>query len=105
MQVTIQGHIYYDTSRHADAKWTFHVLDMRQWEPQHRCGRVWVQEHSFAVDVPDDFDPRADQISTLREEQRRVRAEFAKRIRDLDDQINSLLAIENCVEVAVEEPA
>lgn len=61
--------------------------------------QILVREHSFEIDVPDEFDPRPEQVRMLREEQQKVRAEMSMRIKELDDQINSLLAIENTVDV------
>jgi hypothetical protein len=54
-----------------------------------------VREHSFEVDVDGDFDPRPAMVANLEEQKRLARAEFAKKVRDIDERINSLLAIEN----------
>lgn len=57
-------------------------------------GFVTVQEHSFTVEVPDDFDPRPQMVVQLEAEKKKVRAEFQARVTQIDAQIQSLLAIE-----------
>lgn len=57
--------------------------------------RLVVREHSFEVEVSDDFDPRPQQVAALQAEKQKLRAAFAKRITELDDGIAKLLAIGN----------
>lgn len=75
-------------------------IDFRTYKPtaEYSPNTVVVREHSFEVDVPDTFDPRPAMIASLQEQKQIVRAEFAKKVKDLDAQIQSLLAIENTVE-------
>jgi hypothetical protein len=60
---------------------------------------VIVREHSFDVEVADDFDARPQKVARLHAEKQKVRAEFAKRIAEIDDGIAKLLALE-CSEAA-----
>jgi len=55
---------------------------------------VVLMEHSFYVEVPDNFDPRPGQVAALKAKKEKVQAEFSKRVMELDEQINSLLALE-----------
>lgn len=55
---------------------------------------VLVREHTIEVELPDDFNPRAAQITALEEQREALRAQFAKSIRELDEQISKLQAIE-----------
>lgn len=55
---------------------------------------VIVRQHSFEVEVADEFDPRPGLVANLEEQKREVRAAFAKKVKDIDDRIQSLLAIE-----------
>jgi hypothetical protein len=50
-------------------------------------------EHEFEVEVPDNFDPRPGQVAALEAKKEEMRADFAKRVKDIDDKINSLMAI------------
>lgn len=97
----IAGHIYWQHNKYmSKPQIIFNEYDMRTWDEASRDGRVHITEHSFEVDVPDDFDPRPQMISALKAEQRAVRAAMSKRIMELDEQINRLLAIEMTVEAA-----
>lgn len=58
------------------------------------CNRAVVMEHSFEVEVPDDFDPRPGFVDQLQQEKERLRAEFSKKVMEIDEKINSLLALE-----------
>lgn len=56
--------------------------------------RVVVAEHTIEVEVPDDFDPRPEQIARLKAQKAELRAKFSAAVQELDDRINSLLALE-----------
>lgn len=45
------------------------------------------------IEIPDDFDPRPKKIAALEAKKRKVQAEFAKRVAEIDDQISKYLAI------------
>ena len=65
--------------------------------PKNVTSETWgvpVREHSIEVEIPDDFDPRPQQVAALDEEINRVRAEFTARINQLQEQKQRLLAIE-----------
>ena len=68
--------------------------DCRTWTEDAQSGLVFVKEHTTTVEVPDDFDPRPQQVAALEAEKQKARAEFQKRITEIDRQIQSLLAIE-----------
>jgi hypothetical protein len=93
---TINGHIFWQMTKYMnEPRFGFIEYDIRQWRESDRDGRVHVCEHSFEVELPDDFDPRPQQIAMLDEEIRQTRAEFARRINDLQEQKSRLLAIEH----------
>lgn len=58
------------------------------------AGYVTVNKQEFEVEVPDDFDPRTKQVELLRKEKERINGEFAKRVTQIDEQINRLTALE-----------
>lgn len=45
------------------------------------------------VEVPDNFDPRPQQIAALEEQKRKLQAEFAQSVAKIDEQIKKYLAI------------
>jgi hypothetical protein len=97
----INGHIYWQQNQYMRApEIHFNEYDKREWPEDHRDGCVHVSEHSFEVEVPDGFDPRPQMVANLEAEKRRLRAEFAAKVTEIDAQIQKLLAIENTVDAA-----
>jgi hypothetical protein len=88
MKVTIKGHITHTKYAWDDeATFSFYTFDASD---EHT---VNVMEYEFEVEVPDDFDPRPGKIAALKEKKEKAQAEFSKRVMELDEKINSLLAI------------
>lgn len=56
---------------------------------------VKVSEQDFLVEIPDGFDIRPAQVAALEKIKEKHMADFAKKVKEIDDQINSLLAISN----------
>lgn len=84
----------------------FVVAEQYPWDDEPRfsclgfdpreCGLdsyVVVCQTSFDAEIPDDFDMRPHQVAALEKKKREVQAEFAAKVKELDDEINSLLAI------------
>lgn len=88
MKHTIKGYVVCSTTW--DDKLEF---DFFSFEPSSGVYTI-VMEHSFEVEIPDNFDPRPGQIAALKAEKERVQAEFAKKVMEIDARINELLAIE-----------
>ena len=93
MKIELKGYLF---CRLYGGKPEFELLpwDCRIWDAASVDGRVFVKEHTTTVEVPDDFDPRPQQVAALEAEKQKARAEFQKRITEIDRQIQSLLAIE-----------
>lgn len=62
--------------------------------PLEQCGYVTIGVREFDVEIPDDFDPRQQQVEILRKERERIGTEFAARCTQIDRQINELTALE-----------
>ena len=52
------------------------------------------QRHKVIFEIPDSFDVRASQVTAVKEQMDKLRAEFQARITELTAKYNSLLAIE-----------
>lgn len=93
MKVTIKGFVTYRTEGYYRDEERPH---WSRYDPRlSSCNKdILVGEQSIEVEIPDNFDPRPLQVQKLREEQQKVRAAMAARIKELDDQINRLLALE-----------
>lgn len=73
---------------------SFSMYDPSKYEPE----RVIVREHSFEVEVPDNFDCRPGVIKNLEAQKDAIRKEAAEKVMKIDDWIGRLLAIENTVD-------
>ena len=56
--------------------------------------RTYVGEQEIDVDIPDDYDPRAQQIAALEALKQKVMADYQKSVMDINERINKLLALE-----------
>ena len=56
--------------------------------------RVHICECEIEIEVPDNFDPRAQQIAALKQQKQKVMAEFSVALEDLNEKINKLQALE-----------
>lgn len=88
--ITISGHIY-ATQEVWDDKPNFHFFD---FEPS-STSYVKIVGHTIAADIPDSLDIRPGLISALNAEKEKARAEFQKRITEIDRRIATYTAISN----------
>lgn len=91
--VTIKGYICAERNRFADDRvhFTFHNYKPT---PDIWPELVVVCEHTMEAEVPDGFDPRAGLIANLEEQKRTVTAAYAAKVKELNEQIAKLQAIE-----------
>jgi hypothetical protein len=57
--------------------------------------RAHICEQEIEIEVPDDFDPRAQQIAALEKQRQKVMAEYQKTVTEINERINKLQAIEH----------
>lgn len=95
MKKVIKGFIHFRKKYSMDQDEPFTFLSYDLTGSEYADGRVMVQAHEFEVEVPDDFDPRPQQVAQLQAEQIKVRAEFAARITQLDYEISKLTCLES----------
>lgn len=94
---TIKGWLYYREASKYSQTGEPDIMSL-PFDPKNVTHDTWgvpVREHSIEVDIPDDFDPRPQQIAALDAEIKKTRAEFAARINELQEQKSRLLAIEH----------
>ena len=97
MKIKIEGSIYFDPDslkyqNHPDI-WPPYRFYAFQTPTMGECTRVCA--HTIETDIPDDFDPRPGMVKALREQRKAAEREFAAKVMEIDQRINSLLAIEN----------
>ncbi len=87
MKVTIKGTVYGYVD---EGRITSHVFN----EFKLNAPFVKIMDHSFDIEVPEDFDFRTPAIAALRQEQQEVRAEAQSKCNLIDEQIGKLLCLE-----------
>tara|TARA_R110002126_G_scaffold82577_1_gene202421 strand:- start:203 stop:478 length:276 start_codon:yes stop_codon:yes gene_type:complete len=91
MKIKTTVHIHY-TKFHFDEKGEFHVHSCQLDDAEHR---TYVGPQEIEIEVPDNYDPRAQQIAALEAEKKRVMAEYQKTVTEITERINRLQAIES----------
>ena len=56
--------------------------------------RTYVGPQEIEIDVPDDYDPRAQQVAALEALKQKVMADYHKSVTEINDRISKLLALE-----------
>lgn len=88
MKTTITGFINYRPATYRDEpEFHFQRVEMESY------GYVTVMPLSVEVDIPDDFDPRAEQVRLLEAKRDEVRAAFQVRMTEIEKQISQLTAL------------
>lgn len=57
--------------------------------------RTYVCEQEIEIEVPDDYDPRAQMIEALQEKKRKIMADYQKMVTEINERINNLQALEH----------
>ena len=56
--------------------------------------RTYIGEQEIEIDVPEDYDPRAQQVAALEALKQKVMADYHKSVTEINDRINKILALE-----------
>ena len=56
--------------------------------------RTYVGEQEIEIEVPDNYDPRAQQIIALEKQKQMVMADYQKTVTEINDRISKLQALE-----------
>jgi len=56
--------------------------------------RTYVGEQEIEIDIPDNYDPRAQQIAALEALKQKVMADYHKSVMEINERIGKLLALE-----------
>ncbi|MCC2632143.1 MAG: hypothetical protein K0S48_29 [Ramlibacter sp.] len=101
MKHTIKGYITAEPINYGENKGKL-AVSFTTYRPcaEFSPSTVVVREHTFEVDVADNFDCRPGTIANLEKEKERIRNEAATKVMQLDDWIGRLQAIENSAEVS-----
>lgn len=89
MKIKITAHIYYNKDVW-DEKGKFEVFTYKFDDCDYR---TYVGEQEIEIEVPDGYDPRAQQVAALEAKKKKVMAEYQKTVTEITERINKLQAI------------
>lgn len=91
MKHTITGYITYEKSAYV----TKPTISFQRHKPskEYFPDRVVIREHSFEVEVDDNYDPRPELINGLKEQMKQARADFEALCTDIKRQISQYEAL------------
>ena len=93
MKIKTTIHIYY--SKYSwEPKGEYLVLYAKIDDSEHQN---YVCSQEIEIEVPEDFDPRAQQIAALEALKQKVMADYHKSVTDINDRISKLTALEYTV--------
>ena len=90
MKVKTTVHIY-----HHQYSWEttarFQVYSLKMIDTEHQ---TYVGEQEIEIDVPENYDPRAQKIAALEKQKQKVMADYHKTVMDINERISNLQALE-----------
>jgi hypothetical protein len=89
MKVKTTAHIHY-CKYEWDEEGQFEVLSFKADDDNYR---TYVCEQQIEIDVPEDYDPRAQKIAALEKQKQKVMAEYQKTVTEINERISKLQAI------------
>lgn len=75
-----------------------HALSAFRFDDMKSSGYFLVCPVTVEFEIPPEWDPRTQQLDSLKVQRETLRKQFADAVMKIDRQINSLLAIENVVQ-------
>ncbi len=90
MKVKTTVHIHY-FKFDWDAEGKFEVLSFKADDDNYR---TYIGQQEIEIEVPDDYDPRAQQIVALEKQKQKVMADYQKTVTEINNRINKLQALE-----------
>ena len=90
MKTTITAHLHYRKYEFEDVG-SFELFSFKIDDTD--C-RTYIGPREVEVDVPEDYDPRAQQIAALEKKKQEVMAEYQKTVTEINARISNLQALE-----------
>lgn len=91
MQVKTTVHIHFQKYSF-DEEGEFQVFSFKFDDSDHR---VYVGSQEIEIEVPDDYDPRAQQIAALEKQRTKVMADYQNMVTEINARISKLQALEH----------
>lgn len=90
MKVKATVHIHY--SQYSwEEKGEFVVYSCQLEDAEHR---TYVGEQEIEIEVPDDYDPRAQKIAALEKHKLKIMGDYQKMVTEINERISKLKALE-----------
>lgn len=90
MKIKITAHIHY-VKYNFEEVGEYQIYSCQLDDAEHR---TYVCERKIEVDVPDNYDPRAQQIAALEKQKQKVMADFQESVAEINERISNLQALE-----------
>ena len=74
-----------------EEKGNYEVLSFKTADTEHR---TYVGEQDIEIEVPDDYDPRAQKIAALQAQKLKIMSDYQKTVTEINARISELQAIE-----------
>ena len=90
MKVKTIAHIYY--SQYSwENQGSYTIFSFKVDDTEHR---TYVGEQEIEIEVPDNYDPRAQKVVALQKQKQKVMADFQKTVDLINERISKLQALE-----------
>lgn len=90
MKIKVTVHIFYSKYSWEDAG-EYLVFYVKIDDDEHR---TYIGEQEIEIEVPDDYDPRAQKIAALEKHKQKVMADYQKTVDQINERISKLQALE-----------
>ena len=90
MKIKTTVHIHFQKYSWEE-KGEFQVFCCKLDDAEHR---TYVGEQEIEIEVPDNYDPRAQQIAALEKQKQKVMADYQKTVTEINERISKLQALE-----------
>lgn len=90
MKIKTTIHIFQSQYPWDDAQ-KYDIFSIKLDDSEHRA---YIGEQEIEIDVPDNYDPRAQQIAVLEKKKQKIMADFTKTLTEINNHISKLQALE-----------
>jgi hypothetical protein len=90
MKIKLTAHIHYAKYPWED-QGQFQVFACKMELLEHY---LYIGEQEIEIEVPDDYDPRPQQIAALEKQKQKAMADYQKSVTEINDRISKLQALE-----------
>lgn len=90
MKITLTAHIHF-VKYSWETEGEFQLFSVKLEDSNYR---TYVGEQEIEIEVPDNYDPRAQQIAALEKQKQKIMADFQKSVAEINERISNLQALE-----------